>query len=137
MRSGSGLFAVSPKEIVPALHPRVRNAFSIAYVSGQPDASKRKPGIGSEQLDKFTMESLAAKPATCSTREHLQRVVEEARADYERRWRLLREEANYASLCSQTDEARLKWQGARLALTRHMVEHGCSKRSGARRWKYL
>jgi hypothetical protein len=137
MRSGSGLFAVSPKEIVPALHPRVRNAFSIAYVSGQPDASKRKPGIGSEQLDKFTMESLAAKPATCSTREHLQRVVEAARADYERRSRLLRGEANHASLRSQADEARLKWYAARLALARHIVEHGCSKPSGSSRCKYL
>lgn len=93
--------------------------------------------MGSKQFDKYTMESSAAKPATCSTREDLQRAVEAARADYERHSRLLRAEANYASLRSQADQARLKWQGARLELARHVVEHGCSKPSGAARWKYL
>jgi hypothetical protein len=91
----------------------------------------------SKQFHRFAMESTAAKPATCSTKENLQRAVEAARADYERRSRLLRGEANYASLRSQADEARLKWYAARLALARHIVEHGCSKPSGARKWKYL
>jgi hypothetical protein len=93
--------------------------------------------MGSKQFDKLTMESSGAKPATCSTREDLQRAVEATRADYERHSRLLRGEANYSLLRSQADEARLKWYAARLALTRHIVEHGCSKPSGTSRWKYL
>ena len=91
----------------------------------------------SKQFGRFTMESSAAKPATCSTKEDLQRAVEAARAEYERHSRLLRGEANYASLRSQADEARLKWHAARLAVARHIVEHGCSKPSRASRWKYL
>jgi hypothetical protein len=50
---------------------------------------------------------------------------------------LLRGEANYASMRSQADEARLKWHAARLALDCHIVEHRCSKPSGASGWKYL
>jgi sirohydrochlorin ferrochelatase len=93
--------------------------------------------MGSKQFDKFTMESSAAKPATCSTREDLQRAVEATRADYERYSRLLREKAKYASVLSKADEARLRWHAARLALARHIVEHGCSKPSGKSGWKYL
>jgi hypothetical protein len=116
----------------PASRERIFNGLR----SGPPSASKPKLGMGSKQFDKLTMESSAAKPATCSTKEDLQRAVEAARTDYERHSRLLRGEANYTSLRSQADEARLKWQGARLALACHIVEHGCSKPSGAR-WKYL
>jgi hypothetical protein len=125
------------KEIVPLPHPlHPANTFSIAYVLVR-QVLQTQAGNGSKQFDRLTMESSAAKPATCSTREHLQRAVEASRAEYERHSTLLRGEANYASMRSQADEARLKWQAARLALARHIVEHGCSKPSKASRWKYL
>jgi hypothetical protein len=81
----------------------------------------------------FSGESSAAEPCICGIRERLKRTVEQATAEHERSARLLHDcigtamEADSERLFRETDEARLKLHAARLAMDRHIVEHGCAR----------